>query len=61
MAMTNKYIIPIFYGPDKLAEICTKSERCPLGWHDVMAGCPFQKDCEDITPEDWEKLEVKDE
>lgn len=54
-----KLTLEVYENAESLAERCRK-EKCPIGLSTPIA-CPFCKYCTDVTPEDWKKLEVKDE
>ena len=48
-----------------LAELCNTG-ACPVMGDGGVGGqavfcCPFEKHCTEITPADWQALEVKDE
>lgn len=57
-----KIIVEVLSRPERLAELCHRGpDRCPVGLT-TSIDCPFNaKLCDEITPEDWAKLEVKDE
>lgn len=56
-----KLILEVYATVERLAELCHRGEdRCPIGGRTPIS-CPFCKFCDDITPEDWKKLEVKDD
>ena len=57
-----KIIVEVLSRPERLAELCHRGlDRCPVGLT-TSIDCPFrEKTCDEITPEDWVKLEVKDE
>lgn len=57
-----KLMLEVDATAERLAELCQRGEdRCPISLKTPIA-CPFvDKLCNDITPEDWKKLEVEDE
>lgn len=40
-----------------LANNCVHSYKCVIYMSNF--NCPFEKDCDDITPKDWESLLIK--
>lgn len=57
-----KLTLEVYETAESLAELCHMGEdRCPIGGGTIPIACPFCKFCDDITPEDWKKLEVEDE
>lgn len=64
-----KFVLETSYDAVQLASHCNKIEGvCPIaGTADIqdwpLFHCPFvvDKDCMDVTPADWQALEVKDE
>lgn len=56
-----KIIMEVLDRPARLAERCHQSGgKCPVGITTSIV-CPFDKLCDEITPEDWKKLEVENE
>lgn len=57
-----KIVVEVLGTPERLAELCHRVEsKCPVGLITAI-DCPFKaKPCREITPDDWAKLEVKDE
>lgn len=55
-----KLILESCVTAESLAEQC-HDDNCPVGGLNTPIVCPFCKLCNEITPEDWKKLEVKDE
>lgn len=57
-----KITVEVVGMPDRLAELCHRGkDKCPVGITSSV-DCPFKgKFCDEIMPDDWAKLEVKDE
>lgn len=52
---------PLHYSPEFLAKSCRRRDFddawCPVGMGSCIP-CPFpNKDCSEITPDDWERLD----
>ena len=50
-----KLTLEVYGNAERLAEQC-HGDECPVGGLGTPIACPFDKLCDEITPEDWKKI-----